>query len=155
MSSTAKIAKGGLRCRVITPRKSVFDEFVESVVLNTVSGTLEVFPRFEPTIAPLAVGVMRAKGNDGSEVELAIHGGYMDMNGSVLVILADSAEVGTEIDVERARQALERARVKLAELTTDKPETVKVDLDRAKLAIVRAMTRLQVAGEEVPPGRNG
>ena len=152
MSSTAKISKGDLRCRVLTPRKSVFDEMVESVMLNTVSGALEIFPRFEPTIAPLAVGVMKARGNDGSETELAIHGGYMDMNGNVLVVLADSAEVGSEIDIERARLALERAREKLAELTSDNIDSVKIDVDRAKLAIIRAMTRLQVAGEAPPPG---
>lgn len=150
VSNTAKVAKGELRCRVLTPRKSVFDEMVESVTLTTVSGVLEVFARYEPTIAPLAVGVMKARGDDGSETELAVHGGYMDMNGNVLVILADSAEVGSEINVERARQSLERARAKLAEVTSDNADEVKIDVDRAKLAIVRAMTRLEVAG--APPG---
>lgn len=150
VQNTAKVAKGELRCRVLTPRKSVFDEMVESVTLNTVSGTLEVFARYEPTIAPLAVGVMKARGNDGSETELAIHGGYMDMNGNVLVILADSAEVGSEINIERARLSLERARAMLAELTSDNAADVKIDVDRAKLAIMRAMTRLQVAGESFP-----
>lgn len=147
MSANSKVAKGNLRCRVITPRRTVFDEMVESVELKTAAGTLEVFARYEPTIAPLEVGVMKAKGNDGSVTELAIHGGYMDMNGQVLVILADSAEIGTDIDVDRARQALERARVKLAELTSDNANDVHLDLDRARLAMMRALTRLQVVGQ--------
>ncbi len=151
-AETRKIARGDLRCRVLTPQRNVFDELVESVELLTMAGTLEVFPRYEPTIAPLTVGVMKAKGDDGSVTSLAIHGGYMDMNGKVLVVLADSAEVGDEIDVERARLALERARQKLAEVITEDPSTVKVDMDRAKLALIRAMTRLEVAGEPVPPG---
>lgn len=146
MSVTGKIPKGDLRCRVLTPQKGVFDEFVASVELTTLSGTLEVFPRFEPTIAPLAVGVMKAKGNDGSEIPLAIHGGYMDMNGKVLVVLADSAEIGDEIDVERARQSLERARAMLEEVSSTNAASVKIDVDRAKLAMIRAMTRLEVAG---------
>ena len=154
MSSTSRMARGNLRCRVITPRRQVFDEMVQSVELNTVSGTLEVFARFEPTIAPLNVGVMHVKGDDGGVTELAIHGGYMDMNGSVLVVLADSAEIGTEIDVERARQSLERARAKLAELTSDNADSVKVDMDRAKMAMLRALTRLQVVGEAPPMGPN-
>lgn len=149
-TTTRKVPKGDLRCRVLTPQKGVFDEFVESVELTTVAGTLEVYARFEPTIAPLAVGVMKAKGNDGSETTLAVHGGYMDMNGKVLVILADSAEIGGEIDVERARKALERARELLARVTADNAHDVKIDIERAKLALVRAMTRLQVAGEAVP-----
>lgn len=147
MSNTVKVAKGNLRCRVITPRRTVFDELVESVELRTAAGTLEVFARYEPTIAPLEVGVMKAKGNDGSVVELALHGGYMDMNGQVLVILADSAEIGNEIDVDRARQALERARQKLATLTSDNANDVKIEIDRAKLAMMRALTRLQVVGQ--------
>lgn len=150
MDTRAKTPKGPLRCRVLTPRNAVFDEYVESVRVRTVAGDLEIFPRFEPTIAPLAVGVMVARGNDGSETRLAVHGGYMDMNGKALVILADSAEIGDEIDVERARQALERARAALAGLTSDNADSVKIDIDRAKLAIVRAMTRLQVAGQPLP-----
>lgn len=151
MAEAAKAAKGNLRCRVITPRRQVFDEMVQSVELDTAAGALEVFARFEPTIAPLNVGVMKARGDDGSETELAVHGGYMDMNGSVLVILADSAEVGKDIDPARAREAAERARAKLAELTSDNADDVKVDTDRARMALLRALTRLQVAGESMPP----
>lgn len=151
MSANTTVAKGNLRCRVITPRRTVFDQMIESVELKTAAGTLEVFARYEPTIAPLEVGVMKAKGEDGSVVELAIHGGYMDMNGKVLVILADSAEIGSEIDVERAKQALERAREKLAELTAENAKDVALDVDRAKLAMMRALTRLQVV-EHGPGG---
>lgn len=151
MAEAVKTAKGNLRCRVITPRRQVFDEMVQSVELDTASGTLEIFARYEPTIAPLNVGVMKAKADDGSVTELAVHGGYMDMNGSVLVILADSAEAGSEIDVDRAKQSLERARAKLAELTSDNADAVKIDVDRARLALLRALTRLQIAGEAPPP----
>lgn len=147
VANSRKIPKGDLRCRVLTPQKGVFDEMVESVELPVVSGTLEVYARFEPTIAPLAVGVMRAKGNDGSETLLAVHGGYMDMNGKVLVVLADSAEIGGEIDVIRARESLARARALLESVSVDNAETMKVDVDRAKLAILRALNRLRAAGE--------
>ncbi|MDR1519883.1 MAG: ATP synthase F1 subunit epsilon [Planctomycetota bacterium] len=142
---TDKRTRGDLRCLVLTPRKNVFDEFIESATLTTLDGELEVFARFEPTISPLAVGVMLVRGNDGSTVSLAIHGGYMDMNGKTLVILADSAEIGDGIDVERARRALARAKALLAGVASDK--AAKADLDRARLALLRALTRLRVAGE--------
>lgn len=145
-----KVRRGDLRCCVLTPsRGRVFDEFVESVEVNTTGGRLEILARFEPTIAPLRVGVAKAKGNDGSVVSLAIHGGYLDMSGKTLLILADSAEVGDEIDIERARKALERAKEKLAALASDDAASVKISIDRAKLAIARAMARLDIAGE--PP----
>lgn len=148
-----KIPKGDLRCRVITPRKGVaYDEFVESVELASTGGRLEVFARYEPTIAPLKIGVMKAKGNDGSVTSLAVHGGYMDMNGHILVVLADSAEIGNEIDVERAREAMARAKEKLAEVTSTDAKSVHIDIDRARLALARALTRLEVVGD-VPPSK--
>ncbi len=143
---------GDLRCRVLTPDKGVvYDQFVGSVELPTTAGRLEIFPRYEPTVAPLRVGVVTAKGDDGSSQTLAIHGGYVDMNGKVLHILADSAELGNEIDVARAQAALEKAKEDLAALTSKDPNSVKIEIDRAKLAIARAMTRLDVAGEPPSP----
>lgn len=143
---------GDLLCRVLTPTKTVFNRRVDSVELDTAAGRLEVFANFEPTIAPLTVGIMTANDADGNESRLAIHGGYMDMNGGVLVVLADSAEIGDEVDVVRARTALARARELLAQVTNDNAADVKVDADRAKLAIMRALARLKVAGQPVPPG---
>lgn len=153
-SGNTKIAgTGKLLCRVITPRKNIFARRVASVELDTAAGRLEVFPRYEPTIAPLKVGgIMRAHEEDGSETPIAVHGGFMDMNGNTLVILADSAELGSEIDTERARLALARAKEMLAEVTEDDASKVKVDTDRAKLAVMRALARLKAAGESAPPG---
>ncbi|MDR2390102.1 MAG: ATP synthase F1 subunit epsilon [Planctomycetota bacterium] len=142
----ARLDRSELRCRVLTPAKNVYDALVDSAVVTTLDGELEIFARFEPTISPLAVGVMRVKARDGTGTTLAIHGGFMDMNGKALVILADSAEIGNEIDVERAQQALERAKNLLAGVTADKAKNV--DVDRARLALLRALTRLQVAGRE-------
>lgn len=143
---------GGLLCRVITPRKTVFARRVNSVELDTAAGHIEVFARYEPTIAPLTIGVMRTHEEDGTEHSLAVHGGFMDMNGTALAILADSAELGDDVDVERARLALDRAKERLDEVTDDDPNKVRVDTDRAKFAIMRALARLKVAGESEPPG---
>jgi F-type H+-transporting ATPase subunit epsilon len=145
-ATTSRINLGELHCRVLTPTKNVYDAFVDSAVVTTLEGELEIFARFEPTISPLAVGVMRVRTRGGTETALAIHGGFMDMNGKMLSILADSAEIGSEIDVERARQALERAKTLLAGVTTDKAKNV--DTDRARLALLRALTRLRAVGCE-------
>ncbi|MDR1612152.1 MAG: ATP synthase F1 subunit epsilon [Planctomycetota bacterium] len=144
-----------MRCCVLTPdRGRVYDEFVDSVEVHTTAGRLEIFHRFEPTIAPLRIGVAKAKGNDGSVAALAIHGGYMNMNGKVLLILADSAELGDEINLERAQKALDRARELLAKVTSDHADSVEIDIDRAKLAITRALTRLNIAREAPYPNHD-
>ena len=153
--SDTKIAGSGkLLCRVVTPQKTVFARRVDSVALETAAGSLEIFARYEPTIAPLAVGSMVTRDEDGQENIIAIHGGYMDMNGNNLVILADSAEVGDEINVDRAREALTRARNLLGQVTEEGRSKGVVDIDRARLAIMRALARLKVAGADAPPGRD-
>ena len=152
-SDTMVAGSGKLLCRVLTPQKMVFSRRVESVALETAAGSLEIFARYEPTIAPLAVGHMVTRDEDGQENIIAIHGGYMDMNGNHLVILADSAEVGGEIDVERAREALARARGLLGQVTEEGNKGT-IDVDRARLAIMRALARLKVAGADAPPGRD-
>lgn len=140
-------AGGDLRCRVLTPLRTVFDQFVDSVEVATPGGVLEIFARFEPTISPLSEGVMTARTRDGAETKLAVHGGYLDMSGRLLLVLVDSAEVGGEIDIERARKSLERAKILLSRVTSDK--NAEVDIDRARLALLRALTRLHLAGEAV------
>ena len=140
-------AGGDLRCLVLTPVRTVFDQFVDSVKVAAPGGVLEIFARFEPTISPLSVGVLKVRRRDGTEIDLAVHGGYLDMNGGLLLILADSAELGGEIDVERARRSLARSKALLAKVTSDK--SVGVDVDRARLALFRALTRLRLAGESM------
>ena|GEM_PF-1639150 len=144
---------GGLVCRVLTPQRTVFARRVESVSLDTAAGRLEIFARYEPTIAPLSVGAVLVREEDGSETSLAVHGGYVNMSGNTLVILADSAEVGGEIDIERARQSLVRARSLLAQVTEEGAGKDRIDADRARFAILRSLARLKVAGQEAPPGR--
>ncbi|MDR3211782.1 MAG: ATP synthase F1 subunit epsilon [Planctomycetota bacterium] len=138
---------GDLVCRVITPERMVYERRVSAVTLYTLAGTLEVYARHEPTIAPLAIGVMSIRDADGSEQRIAIHGGFMDMNANTLGILADAAELEDEVDRDRASTSLTRAEELLATLTNDDRPGQPVDIDRARLAVARALLRLRVSGD--------
>ena len=136
-------------CRVLTPQRGVFHGPVQRVYLQGVAGDLELLPRHEPILTPLKVGAMvltlpTEMGHAPQEV-LAVHGGFLDMNGREAVVYASSAEKAGEIDLERAKEAQRRARERLDKVTLHKDDATPVDIDRAHLALMRAMLRMQVA----------
>jgi F-type H+-transporting ATPase subunit epsilon len=124
---------------VVTPDGSVFDGDVEMVSVQTIEGGLGILPNHIPLVAPLTIGAVRIK--YGSEVTLvAITGGLMEVRGDQVSILAESAELPSDIDVARARAAKERAERRLQQAKLDD-----IDFKRAELALKRAINRLNVA----------
>jgi F-type H+-transporting ATPase subunit epsilon len=70
-----------------------------------------------------------------------VSGGFAEVTGTKVTIVAEAAEVGKEIDIERAKRALERAEKRLAMARTEN-----VDWARAEAALRRAIMRMKVAG---------
>lgn len=123
---------------VATDRK-VWSGEASLVVATTVDGELGIMGGHEPLMGVLADGLVRIRPADGSpEVLAAVHGGFLAVDSNVLSILAETAELSSEIDVARAERAIERARAAGA----DDPEEI--------AAIRRAESRLRAA---VHPGR--
>ena len=108
---------------------------------------MEILPRHEPIMTPLAIAPLAITLSGNAEpVFYALMGGFLDHDGHKAMILADGAESGSEIDMERARQAMYRARERLDEVTR-RGEVAEqmIDADRAQLALLRSLTRMQAA----------
>lgn len=137
-------------CVVLTPQKRVFSGQVESMYLPAALGDLEILPRREPLLTPLKSGIvkLRVMGADGAvdEQTLALHGGFLDMNGIEATIFATAAEAASEIDLERVKESEHRARERLESVAAKHGDYEHIDMDRAKLALARAILRMQVAG---------
>ncbi|KNZ68413.1 ATP synthase F1 subunit epsilon [Thermincola ferriacetica] len=131
-----------VKVEIVTPERIVFSEEVEFVVVPGEEGYLGILANHAPIVAALKIGVMKVIQNQ-KEIKLAISGGFMEVSKNKLVVLADTAERGDEIDVARARAAKERAEQRLASRTHD------IDLVRAELALRRAIARIKAAGYEV------
>lgn len=124
---------------VVTPDGKVFDGDVEMVSVKTINGGLGILPNHIPLVSPLTIGAVRIK--KGSDITLvAITGGLMEVRGDQVSILAESAELPSDIDVARARAAKERAERRLQQAKKDD-----IDFKRAELALKRAINRLDVA----------
>src|SRR5690606_26321207 len=98
---------------VVTPERVVLREQVDSFVVPAKEGYLGVLPGHAPLVAELSIGVLTYKG-DGKENTAAISGGFMEVAHDKAVLLADTAELAEEIDVDRAMRARQRAEERLA-----------------------------------------
>jgi F-type H+-transporting ATPase subunit epsilon len=104
------------------------------VIARTTEGELGILPGHVPLLGQLADGgVVLIRQEGGEELVVAAHGGFLSVTEDGVSVLAEVAELASEIDVDRARQALERARS-----ADDDPE--------AKAAELRAQSRLRAAG---------
>ena len=80
------------------------------VLARTTEGELGILPGHEPTLAQLEeAGVVRVDPVDGAPLTIAVHGGFLSITPETVSILAEFAELSSEIDVARAQAALDRA----------------------------------------------
>ncbi|WP_059104128.1 F0F1 ATP synthase subunit epsilon [Shouchella shacheensis] len=127
---------------VVTPDGAVYEDNVELVIVKTVEGELGVKAKHIPLVAPLTTGAARFQ-KEGTEEQVAVSGGFIEVRPDKVTILAEVAERPDQIDVERARVAKQRA-----EKRTQSENQELVNTARAKAALLRATTRLRVAGKE-------
>lgn len=132
-----------LHLTVVTAERTVLDRAdVARVIVPTTEGQITVLPSHAPLMASLAIGELVAITPSGAE-PLAVHGGFIQVVGDTVTILADAAEHADEIDEERAEAARERAQRRLAGDRTTLTEG-QVDVLRARLAMERALARMKV-----------
>jgi len=129
------------KLEIVTPEKKVVDTAAEEVQIPGKNGYLGVLPGHAPLITELAVGEITFRENS-TEQKLAVAWGFAEVLPDKVTILAETAERPSEIDVERARKAKERAQQRLTSGDTS------VDVDRALDALHRAETRLDVASRK-------
>jgi len=128
-----------LKLRVITPTKQAYEGDCDMVILETVDGQIGVMPGHIPLTTILGLGLMRIY--DGELIEtFAVFGGFCEINQQSVTVLADVAEHPGEIDTERAKHAKERAERRIKEHQQN------LDEKRARLALRRALVRLEMSG---------
>ena len=128
---------------VRSPEGVVYEtEDADEILLPGHAGELGVLPDHAALMTPLRIGIVTVRRESGEKL-LALSGGFADVSPESVTILADSAELAEEINVERARKAKERAEQRLRKAQADAAGDV--DHDRAAVALRRAVNRLQAA----------
>lgn len=129
---------------IVTPEETVFDETVTSIVVPGAKGYLGVMAHHAPLISPLVPGKLSVTLQNGTEVVMAISGGFIEVAGNKATILADATEMADEIDKKRAQDALERARKRLHDAAHGDHSW---DLERATAAFHRAKNRIRIVDD--------
>ncbi len=127
-----------LALEIVTPDRAIVHENVDEVEVPSTDGYFGVLPGHTPMLALLAVGQFWYR-KAAEKVYLSIGTGVVEVMPERVIVLARTAEKPEEIDVDRAKAALQRGEQRLTSRARD------IDLDRARLAVLRAMTRLNVA----------
>jgi F-type H+-transporting ATPase subunit epsilon len=129
-----------LTLEIATPARLIVSETVDEVVAPGSEGYFGVLPGHAPFLTTLGIGEITYRiGRE--EYHLAAAGGFAEVRNDKVIMLLDIAERPGEIDRARAERARERAERRLAGRTQED-----VDYTRALIALMRALTRLAVAG---------
>jgi F-type H+-transporting ATPase subunit epsilon len=132
---------GSIRLEIVTPEKTVVSDDVQIVMAPGVLGEFGVLIGHTPFLTALKTGAVRYTDTQGAEHMVFVSGGFAEALPQKVTILAESAERRRDIDLERARAALERAQKRLAEQRSRE----EFDFVRSQAALQRALLRLRIA----------
>jgi F-type H+-transporting ATPase subunit epsilon len=125
-----------MQVELVSVERAIWSGEATAVYARTTEGEIGVLPGHAPLLGALAPGwLVRILQADGNEQRVAVHGGFLSVRADGVSVLAEMAEDAGEIDVARARNALERA--------GDGTDEESVE------ARNRALARLRAAGEQI------
>ena len=127
-----------LTLEIVTPEQMAFRGFVEEVTIPGTEGEFGVLKGHAPLLSSVDIGELSFIRNH-EKTRYAVHTGYAEVSSSKVTVLVESAERSDMIDLERAKRARQRAEERLRLPKAD------VDIERARLALMRAITRMNVA----------
>jgi F-type H+-transporting ATPase subunit epsilon len=128
-----------LTLEIVTPERLAYSDVVDAVVLPGIEGELGVLPHHAPLVSMLGVGELRIR-KGGLEESFAIVGGFLQVRPDKVVVMAETADLASEIDLEKALEARREAE---RALETGYHEGA--DLASARASLQQALLRIRVA----------
>jgi F-type H+-transporting ATPase subunit epsilon len=128
-----------LNLEIVTPERLAYSGSVDSVQLPGSEGELGILPHHAPLIATLGAGELRLR-KGGTEESFAVFGGFVQVLPDKVVVMAESADLASDIDLERANEAR-----RAAERALESGATEGANLAAARAALQRELVRIRVA----------
>jgi F-type H+-transporting ATPase subunit epsilon len=125
---------------IVTPERLLLSEEAYMIVAIGSEGAMGILPGHAHLLTALTINELRWQLPGGEEKKAAISGGFMEVTPTKVYILAQSAELPEQIDVNRCRNAHKRALDRLEQGKND----ADIDMRRAELSLQRALARLKV-----------
>jgi len=128
-----------IRLEIVTPERLVYRDDVDGVQLPGSEGELGVLPRHAPLISTLGMGELRVRKGDLEDV-FAVIGGFVQVRPDKVIVLAETADLASDIDLEKAHEArLDAERALEIGLVEG------ADLATARAALQAALVRMRIA----------
>jgi F-type H+-transporting ATPase subunit epsilon len=128
-----------IRLEIVTPERLAYADDVDAVNVPGIEGELGVLPHHAPLLTTLGLGELRIR-KGGVEEGFAIAGGFLQVRPNKIVVMAETADMASEIDLERAQEARRDAERAL-ETASHEP----ADLAAARASLQTALLRIRVA----------
>ena len=128
-----------LHLEIVTPEKLAYEDDIDMVLVPGIDGELGILPHHTPLVSLLGVGELKIR-KGGSEESFAIAGGFLQVRPDKVVVMAETADLASDIDLEKAQQA--RAE---AEKALEAGYVEGADLSAARAELQRALIRIRVA----------
>lgn len=129
-----------LLLEIVTPERLAYSDTVDAVVLPGSEGELGVLPHHAPLVSMLGVGELRVR-KGGTEESFAIVGGFLQVRPDKVVVMAETADMASEIDLGKAQQA----RLEAERMLEQSGYTEGADLAMARATLQQALLRIRVA----------
>jgi F-type H+-transporting ATPase subunit epsilon len=127
-----------LHLEIVTPERQLFSGLVDQVTLPSSRGYLGILPGHAPLLAELGIGEISYTASGKSDFFFCSWG-FAEVLPERVIVLAQTAEPASDIDINRAEQAKTRAEKRLASKDPN------LDFARAQIALLRAISRLNAA----------
>lgn len=124
---------------IVSPSGRVFNGEANRIKAPGVEGSFEVLKNHAPMIAAIEVGTIVVTGADGNPITIATSGGFVEVQNNTVSVVAETAELASDIDVERAKAAEQRAVEALANADPEVKAIMSKALDRARNRLRVAM----------------
>ncbi len=128
-----------LLLEIVTPERLAYSDTVDSVQLPGSEGELGVLPHHAPLVSTLGIGELRIR-KGGTEESFAIVGGFLQVRPDKVVVMAETADMASEIDLDKAQEARREA-----ERALETGFSEGADLSAARAALQQALLRIRVA----------
>lgn len=124
--------------KVMTAERTFFDGPAERVIVRTTQGDVGILPGHIRYLAAIGVGGLTIKA-DGISRTAAVSGGFVEVSKECTTVLVRTCEWADEIDLNRAREAEERAKASLHQQSSGR------EADIAQLRLKKAINRIRIA----------
>jgi len=130
-----------IRLELVTPERMILSEDVEEVIAPGVEGDLGVLPEHAPLLTALRVGELGYRTGKQTDYVAIVGGGFLEVNDNKVIVLADDAELGQEINLD---EAIERKLKAEQNLDKERKADEKA-FKEAEVRLMKELTRVQIA----------